>query len=314
MAGVGDRVIHIKELRSGLPLFKALGSEVRVALLELLLEHGRLNMDEIAKRLGITNGAVTQHVRKLEECGLVVTETAGARHGLQKFCYVNEQKILVELAPETKDQDVYEVDIRVGHYVSFEVWPTCGLATAETIIGTFDDPRYFADPQHIDAEIVWLTKGYLEYWIPNFIRTDRPVEEIQIIAELASEAPSYNNDYPSDIHFSINGVDIGYWTSPGDFGDERGRQNPSWWPPHLNQYGHLKLVRVNHEGTFIDGCKISDVTIEDLQPFRGHAIPLRFSVPEHARHVGGMTIFGRRFGHYDQDIKVRVIYGRGARD
>ena len=99
---MGDRVIHIKELRSGLPLFKALGSEVRVALLELLLEHGRLNMDEIAKRLGITNGAVTQHVRKLEECGLVVTETAGARHGLQKFCYINEQKILVELAPETE--------------------------------------------------------------------------------------------------------------------------------------------------------------------------------------------------------------------
>ncbi|WP_067616906.1 ArsR/SmtB family transcription factor [Alicyclobacillus acidiphilus] len=301
-------MIHIKDLRSSVELFKALSSEVRVEILMLLQRHERLNLDDIAKKLNLTNGAITQHVRKLEDSGLIVTETTGARHGLQKFCYLNEKKIVVEIDSEEQADNLYEIEIKVGHYVAFDVQPTCGLATKDSIIGDFDDPRYFADPEHVNAEIVWLTRGYLEYWIPNYLKADRRIEEIQIIAELASEAPSYNDNYPSDIYFYINGVEVGYWTSPGDFGDERGKQNPDWWPPHLNQYGMLKLIRINPSGTFIDGCRISDVTIDDLQPFDKHMIPLRLAVPDKAVRQGGLTIYGKHFGHYQQDIMVRILY------
>lgn len=311
MPGV-NCVIHIKDLRSSMHIFKALSSEVRVEILMLLLHHERLNLDEIAKRLNLTNGAITQHVRKLEESGLLVTETTGAKHGLQKFCFLNEKKIFIDIDAEEQHDNLYEVDIKVGHYVAFDVEPTCGLATKNSIIGDFDDPRYFADPEHVNAEIVWLTKGYLEYWIPNYIKPGRRVEEIQILAELSSEAPSYNDDFPSDIYFYINGVELGYWTSPGDFGDERGKQNPDWWPPHLNQHGVLKLVRVNRNGSFIDGCRISDVTIDDLQPFDKHEIKLRIGVPEKAEHIGGLTIYGSSFGHYQSDITVRVLHRHEA--
>jgi predicted transcriptional regulator len=31
-------------------------------------------------------------------------------------------------------------------------------------------------------------------------------------------------------------------------------------------------------------------------------------VPDTAEHVGGLTIFGKSFGNYNQDIEVRMSY------
>lgn len=301
-------MIHVKDLKSGLPIFKALSSEVRIEILDLLQVNERLNLDEIAKKLNLTNGAITQHIKKLEESGLIGIETSGGKHGLQKNCFLNDKKIVVDFERDSVTENVYEVDIKVGHYVDFEAHPTCGLATKDSIIGNFDDPRYFVDPQHVNADIVWLTNGYLEYWIPNYMKPEQSVEEIQVIAELSSEAPSYNNDYPSDIYFYLNGVELGYWKSPGDFGGEKGKQNPKWWPPHLNQFGTLKLIRVNQSGTFIDGCRISNVTISDIPLTRRSEIRLRIGVPATAENQGGLTIYGRSFGNSENDIGARVLY------
>ena len=33
--------------------------------------------------------------------------------------------------------------------------------------------------------------------------------------EVSSEFPFSNNNWPSDITFSLNGVELGTWTSPG---------------------------------------------------------------------------------------------------
>lgn len=98
------------------------------------------------------------------------------------------------------------------------------------------------------------------------------------------------------------------WTSPGDFGDTRGIFTPDWWFPNWNQYGLLKLLVVNHEGTFIDGLQISDVTIDQLAlNYKSH-ITFRLEVKDDAEHVGGLTIFGSTFGNYAQDIKVSLYY------
>ena len=32
------------------------------------------------------------------------------------------------------------------------------------------------------------------------------------------------------------------------------------------------------------------------------------AVPEDTKHVGGLTIFGKNFGNYNQGIHVRIIY------
>ena len=54
--------------------------------------------------------------------------------------------------------------------------------------------------------------------------------------------------------------------------------------------------------------QISKITIDELQLTSESPIRLRLSVPETAAHLGGLTIYGRNFGNYDQDIKVMISY------
>lgn len=74
-------MLHIKSLKEGLDIFKALGSEVRIEIIEALLENRGVNMNELAGRLNISNGALTGHIKKLEECGLVSISNESAGHG-----------------------------------------------------------------------------------------------------------------------------------------------------------------------------------------------------------------------------------------
>lgn len=299
-------MIHIKDLKSGINIFKALSSEIRIEILGLLTTYESLNLNEIADKLGLTNGAITMHIKKLEESGLIDITTAVGKHGIQKICYLNENMLTVDLRGK-ETENVYEVDIQVGHYSDYYAEPTCGLATKDSIIGEFDDQRYFADPQHINAGIVWLSKGYLEYRIPNYLKSNQRFKELQFVMEISSEAPSYDNNYPSDIVFSLNNIELGTWTSPGDFGDKKGNFNPQWWPPHLNQYGLNKLLRINDEGTFIDGCRISDVTICDIGLHQQSDIKFKMAVSE-TGNSGGLTIYGHNFGNYDHDLVARVLF------
>ena len=82
-------------------------------------------------------------------------------------------------------------------------------------------------------------------------------------------------------------------TSPGDFGDTRGTFNPDWWPPHLNQYGMLKLIRITKEGSYIDGCRISDVTLDDIGLDYKSDIHFRIAVTDGPVNKRGLTIFGK---------------------
>lgn len=300
-------MLYIKELRSGLHIFKALGSDIRIEILELLAQNQSLNLNDIATKLNLSNGAITMHIKKLEECGLIEVTSVGGRHGIQKICFLNEEKLVVDL--RGKDiENLYETEIKVGHFSNYQALPTCGLATKDSIVGDFDDPRYFADPQRIDSQIIWLSEGFLEYKIPNYIKANQAFKELQFSMELGSEAPGYCDNYPSDIYFYVNGIELGYWTSPGDFGDVKGNFNPDWWPPHLNQYGVLKLIRINENGSFIDGCRISDITLNDIRLDHKSEITLRLEVGDKSKSKKGLTIFGKHFGNYNQDLLVRVLY------
>ncbi|WP_339316637.1 winged helix-turn-helix transcriptional regulator [Paenibacillus sp. FSL R10-2734] len=300
-------MIYIKDLMSGLEIFKALSSEIRILILELLATNQALNLNEIAKKLNLSNGAITMHIKKLEESGLIEINTSVGKHGIQKVCYLNKDKLIVDL--RSKDVDnLYEVEIQVGHYSNYQAVPTCGLATKDSIIGDFDEPRYFADPQRIESEIIWMSEGFLEYRIPNYLKANQTFREIQFSMEIGSEAPGSNDNYPSDLYFYLNGIEIGFWTSPGDFGDTRGTFNPDWWPPHLNQYGMLKLIRINNEGSFIDGCRISDVTLDDIQLDYKSELTFRIAVTDKPVNKRGLTIYGKHFGNYSQDLLARVLY------
>ena len=303
-------MLHVKNLDEGLEIFKALGSELRINIIKLLQENHEMNMNELATSLGITNGALTSHIKKLEESGIIQVMTERGSHGNQKVCKVAVDKIVVDVEYEEneEDQNIYNTEVKVGHYSDYDVYPTCGLATSKAIVGEVDDPRYFSHPDRINAGILWFTKGYIEYMIPNLLPSATKIDQITVSLEISSEAPGINNDWPSDISILLNDVKIGTWTSPGDYGDVQGIFTPDWWFPNWNQYGLLKMIVINKKGTFVDGLKISDVTINEFNLDYKSTVKFKFEIEEDAKNVGGITIFGSEFGNYNQDIKVRIAY------
>ena len=60
------------------------------------------------------------------------------------------------------------------------------------------------------------------------------------------------------------------------------------------------------DGTFVDGMKISPISLVDLDLENHHSIRLRIAVKADAKHPGGINIFGKGFGNYDQDIVLRL--------
>lgn len=301
-------MLHIKSLNEGLDVFKALGSEIRVEIIKILLENNGMNMNELASSLNITNGALTSHIKKLEDCGIVTVSSEAAGHGNQKKCSVHLDKILIDIDNRDETKNVYNTSLKIGHFSDYDIFPTCGLASSTALIGEVDDTRYFAHQDRYNADILWFSKGYVEYIIPNFIPFSQKIDQITISAELSSEAPGINDNWPSDIYFYLNDICLGSWTSPGDFGDVKGIFTPEWWFPNWNQYGLLKLLVINKNGTFIDGLQISNITIRDFNLDYKSTIKLKLAVPDEADHIGGMTIFGKSFGNYNQDINIRIHY------
>lgn len=299
-------MLHLRNISDGLEIFKALGSDIRIKILELLSEQEQLNMNDIAEHLNLTNGALTSHIKKLQDCNLIEVSTASGKKGIQKICKLSQDTLIADFKNSDSNNSMYEVELDPGLYFGYQVTPTCGIATKDHIIGVLDDPRFFSHPDRINCGIIWLTTGFLEYKIPNFLKPKQELKEIKISFELSSEAPGVNDNWPSDIHFWLNDVLLGHWTCPGDFSDSRGLLTPSWWDRRLNQHGLLKMLTIGEEGTFIDGYKISDVTLENLQLDYKSEMCLKLGVPEDANNKGGMTLYGKGFGNYNQGIRIQV--------
>jgi predicted transcriptional regulator len=291
-------------------LIKGLASDVRISMLKLL-KSGPRNVNQIAEALALPQSTVSSNLQVLEDVGLITTENQKARKGSQKICRSAFSEILVafrEDVPGPKNDDTIEVAMPLGLYTQFEVTSPCGLCSKDGVIGLLDVPDTFLDPERMKAGLLWFTRGFVEYQFPNNTKLNKaPAKAIEFSMELSSEVPGTAADWPSDIFVEINGVGVGQWTSPGDFGDKRGVYTPAWWKLAGSQYGKLKNWRINGDGSFIDGVRISDVTLDDLGIDAHRSIRLRIGVREDAEHPGGINIFGRGFGNYDQDIVLRIL-------
>lgn len=299
--------MHLSADDESLVVYEALASPVRLRIIRLLQERER-SIKELAGELGVSNPMASVHVGKLERAGLVSCRSKRIQGGTYKICSLSALHLQINLSPETKEtRKLMEIAVPVGQYTDVEAYPTCGLATKEQLIGEYDNPRFFLDPQRVQAGILWFAKGYVEYKVPNYLFPHQVLNEIEISMEIGSEAPLTREQWPSDIQFFLNGVYLGQWTSPGDYGDRKGKLTPDWWPPDVNQYGLLKRLRMNRNGTFIDGRRISDHRIQDLNG-TSDAWVFRLVAEDSRLNGGGLTLFGRGFGNYDQDLLFRVYY------
>jgi len=287
-------------------LFECLSSRTRVEIIELL-GYGPKNIGELADILNVSSSIITRHISILQEAAIVSTESLPGKRGLQKICSLAANEITLVFKKEAQVKNCHTISIPVGQYTAYDVLPACGLASLDGFIGICDDPRYFSDPEHVNAALLWFQTGWVEYRIPSFILTPQPIHAIEISLEICSEFPIYKEDWPSDIHFYINDILLGVWTSPGDFGDKKGVYTPDWWRTGT-QYGLLKTIRITSQGTMLDGVPLSDVTVDRLPIQRGKDLYFKIAVPKDSRNPGGVNIFGKGFGNYDQDIEVRVEY------
>jgi predicted transcriptional regulator len=290
---------------------EGLASRLRLDILNLIQSRA-MNVNAIAEALRLPQSTIATNILMLERAGLIHTEKVKGKKGTQKICSAAYSEIMIDLRNGTqnaKSSNVIAVEMPVGLYTKFEVSAPCGMCSSESIIGYLDVPDHFLDPGRIKAGLVWFEQGYIEYKFPNnSLYKEKPVASLELAAELSSEVPGTNKEWLSDISLWINEKHIGIWTSPGDFGDRRGKFTPSWWKLEGSQYGLLKHWRVTPNGSFVDGVKISDVTLADLDLSAHHSITVRIGVDPGSDHVGGVNIFGRGFGNYDQDMILRLFF------
>ncbi|HEX7066387.1 MAG TPA: helix-turn-helix domain-containing protein [Bacillales bacterium] len=300
------RILHLSP-EQAINVSKALSNEHRMKIMEIL-SNEPLNVNEISEKLQLPFSTTAVNVKKLEDAGLLSTEIVPGR-GSQKISSKRYDRIIIDLSPEEPpagNSAIFEMPI--GEYVNCEVEPTCGILGEHGQLGLQDDPRSFYEPEHKEAQLLWFRSGKVEYRFPNRVPHGSKVKELEISAEICSEAPYSRLDWPSDITIWINGLELGTWTSPGDFGGERGFLTPQWWETHNTQFGLLKRWRVNEQGCFIDGTGLSGVKIDDLNIHSRPYISVNFGIKKDALNKGGLNLFGRTFGNYEQDIIMKVQY------
>lgn len=290
-------------------VLRGLASPARIRILRLLRRQGPLNVNQIAEALELPQSTIATNIQILEDSGLIETELGKASKGQQKICAARFDEIVIRLEQEdaSREKNVIEVEMPLGLYTSYNVSAPCGLCSTEGIMGVLDVPDLFLDPCRVQAALIWFGRGQIEYKFPNNAKVlNADVAELEFELELSSEVPGTNANWPSDISLWVNGAHIGAWTSPGDYGDRRGAFTPRWWKLEGSQYGVLTRWRVTSSGTWVNETRVSDVTLSQLKLAEHHSIRLAVGIDENAEHPGGVNIFGRGFGNYDQDIVMRL--------
>ena len=169
---------------------KALSSEVRLKILDLLTDYPK-NISDLADILDIPMSTMTTHIRLLEQANLIgITVLPGSR-GTQKRCSLTINHIDLTLnEPKASDYTASRLirseEMPIGNYFDYEASAPCGMVSTEGDLILADDPGGFSSPSRMDAQLIWLTTGFLEYRFPINVsypfRTD--IERIEFSFEI----------------------------------------------------------------------------------------------------------------------------------
>ena len=292
---------------------QALSAPVRVQILSLINKRAML-ASEIAAALDLPLSSTMFHLKILENAALIKKESSpGIKKSRHYYTFVVPKFLTIKMREvdglaHTK-RPPYICELNIGDYIDAVLSPSCGIATESKHIMENNPKQAFISGRH-DAQIIWShTYGSLTYAIPNDFAAEGALSEICISLEICSEAMGYNNDFPSDIVFSINGIELCTFTSPGDFGDRYGRYTPPWWFPESTKYGILANISVRNSGVFLNEILTNKkVCLSDLNLSDGNRLTFSIEVKKDATHAGGFNIFGEKFGDYNQGIVFTAIY------
>ncbi len=290
---------------------RALSQPVRIEILRLLNKKPRL-VSEIAQILGLQLSSVAFHVKVMEEAGLLTYDYSTKGKSSLKFYYAAPYKTMLitrQMENTSKNATPIIKNIHIGDYVDAELNTYCGIAS-ETRCLMQNSPHLVFIPEKRNAQLIWCREsGYLSYYIDNEYAKKERLESVSFSLELCSEARGFNEDYPSDITFWINNVELCTWTCPGDYGDKYGDYTPSWWFTESTKYGLLTVVCVKKNGVYINDRLVNKhVNLTNLKLENGNKTSFKFGVKKDANFVGGFNVFGDKFGNHNQAIIFRATY------
>ena len=289
----------------------ALASPVRLGILRLLV-HKSMTISELANELNVSISSISMHISILKDANLISVSTKPGKHGAFKVCGVFVESIVFNLLSERKKEgniiNKVSWEIPIGSYFDAKINAPCGILSEQGYVDQEDQPYVFFHPMHDQAQLLWFSHGELTYKVSNRIFHSNKVQRLILSFEVCSEAPGYNNDWPSDIFIKINGVKLYTFAISGDYGGQRGLMTPEWWSTSNTQFGELKTVVITDDGVFIDGNKVGKENLSSLQLENGYFFSLTLGTEKSDTKPGGMNLFGKKFGNHNQDIKVEFEY------
>lgn len=293
-------------------LSRALASMERLEILRLLADKS-MNISTIAQKLNLPYSSVSDHIAILEEAQIlfVSTEQGPKRH--IKMCnkQLNELTFLFYNDKQSNVEQVSTLEIPVGLFSEAHVHAPCGMYTIDSTNPTKngaipqDSPSNLFTPERKNAELLWFSHGFISYVVPNEF-FNKNITKLELSFECCSEIVYHKNDWPSDITIKINNKHALTFCSPGDFGGRRGKYSPDDWGLQSTQFGLLYKITIDKSGTYLNDVPMSKNTIDDFLLQQADFIKISFGVEEDAVHRGGINLFGKKFGDYEQSILLKL--------
>lgn len=309
--GKSSNLYSLEDIEGAAKVAHALSSPIRLTILKLLITRS-MTMGELAKELYVSSSSVSMHVKTLESVGLVSAVPKPGMHGAQKLCGITSEKIIFDFFDKLSNDDlnfkIETLHIPIGTYSYANVSSPCGMVSSASYIGVEDTPHVFYNINRINAELIWFTKGYLQYSVSNQLFKTKNVKSIDISFEVCAEAPGYNNNWPSSLFLSLNNKKIITFDVKGDYGGARAINTPSWWTTSNTQYGEFKRISINHKGTYLNNSLVSDCTINSFDFKSNYFFTMNIGTDDDGEFAGGINLFGKNFGNYPQDIKIDIKY------
>ncbi len=288
---------HFTDVGAAQKFCECLASPARVEILKLVIERKADSLDSLAKTLHLTNGAITQHIKKLCDAGLVrLVETQG-KHGTAKRCIATVDRVIIDIATDMESETERTFDVPIGSFSSATVKPYCAIASNVGFIGERDDPRYFTYPERATAAFLYFNSGKLTYTLPAPLK--KQLKRLSVSFEISSKPYGHGRSRESGVAFFINDVKLGEHKIDGEFTDRRGLFTPSVFSD-MPQYGKYKTLTIDERGSFLDGIKLGPTALSDI---KSDALTLSFATD------GGIALFGKGYGDYDCGLLVKTEYG-----
>lgn len=293
---------------------RALASKERLEILALLINKS-MNIGEIARKLKLPKSSVSNHISIMEEAEILYVSTQQGNKRHLKMCSKQLNEFILDFAERDTEstQQGFSMEIPVGLFSEATISAPCGMFVPANKSGVpvntklaSDNPNLFFDPRRAQAELLWFTDGYISYSVPNnFFNTT--LSKLELSFELCSEIVYHKIDWPSDITLKINDIEATTFLSPGDFGGRKGKFSPDGWGIDGTQYGLFYKLIIDETGVYLNNVLSNKKTLKDFNILNNPNVKITFGVDKDAIHKGGLNLFGRGFGDYEQSI-ILTLY------